>query len=126
MMTPPEPPTLHEAIAELRVLLRQFDPLEVLSRVALYITTGHGDESKEQGPHHNEAHLEYLISFVTALPFPDAPQFPPPEVIQCVIHLLTDIHMEASIDPFYVIRESVMRFTFQSCFGVPTPFWENC
>lgn len=97
-MNVPPPPTLQAAIAELRVLLSQFDPLEILSRVALYIITGHGDESKEQGPHHNETHLEYLISFVTAHPYPSAPEFPPPGVIQQVIHLLTDIHVGASIE----------------------------
>jgi len=85
------------AIAQLRLLIAEYDPLELMARVATYIVSGDPDKPTDQGgPHKSEANLEYLLSLVTAHPYPTEPKFPDPDAIQRTIDLLVAIHMGVS------------------------------
>ena len=89
--------TAQAAIAELRTLVMEHDPIELVARVATYVITGSPEKpTDEGGPSKSETNLEYLLSLVTAHPFPAAPKFPDPDVIQRTIELLTLIHLAAS------------------------------
>lgn len=91
------------AISRLAELLQKCRPLEVISRVATYITSGTPDLPKPETPNRNEAHLEYLISLATALPSPIEGQFPSSADIQDVIDLLTTIHI--TVSAHHMMRE---------------------
>ncbi len=85
-----------EAIHQLTELLKQCQPDEVISRVALYICTGLADLQEPEQPDRNETHLEYLISLATAFPYPSEARPPTPNDIQSAIKLLTKIHQAVS------------------------------
>jgi hypothetical protein len=85
------------AIAQLRTLIADYDPLELVARVATYIVSGDPDKPKDLGgPQKSETHLEYLLSLVTASPYPIEAKFPDPDAIQRTIDLLVIIHMGVS------------------------------
>lgn len=88
---------LESAVSELRQILSQYDPINLLSRVAVFILTSNPEKPKDEGgPKQSETNLEYLVSLVTAHPFPLRAKFPEPEIIQKTIELLTIIQMAAS------------------------------
>ena len=89
---------VENAIGELREILGRYDPVEIVSRVATFVLVSLPGEHKDAGgPIKNETNLEYLVSMVTALPFPELPKFPDPDVILRVLELTTQILMRATV-----------------------------
>lgn len=84
------------AIGLLVELLKRCDPLQVISRTAVFIISGNPDVQEPELPEKNETHLEYLISLAAALPFPTDAQEPAFEDIEEVIDLITRIHIRTS------------------------------
>jgi len=85
------------AISELRSLIVDYDPIELLARVTTYIVPSDPDKPKDSGgPSKSETNLDYLMSLITAHQFPREAKFPDPDVIQRSINLLTTIHLAAT------------------------------
>lgn len=88
---------IEEAILELQSIISQFDPIEILSRVAAYVLVSLPDQHKDAGgPAKSETNLEYLVSFIGAHPIPNEKVFPPADTIQRVVELITHIHLSTS------------------------------
>lgn len=88
---------VEEAIAELRAIISSHDPIELTSRVAVFMLTSHPDMPKDSGgPQQSETNLEYLISFVTAHPASQARGIPSADTVLRTIELLTIIQLAAS------------------------------
>ncbi|MBL9144862.1 MAG: hypothetical protein JNM99_14370 [Verrucomicrobiaceae bacterium] len=86
-----------EAIAELQAITASNDPIELLSRVAVYILTSHPESPKDAGgPQQSETNLEYLVSFVTAHPASQVKGIPSPDVVQHTLELVTALLMAAT------------------------------
>lgn len=87
---------VEEAMEGLRAIISDNDPIELISRVAVFILTSHPEKPKDSGgPQQSETNLEYLVSFVTAQPPSQARGVPSPDNVQRTIELLTVIHMAA-------------------------------
>jgi hypothetical protein len=86
-----------EAVEELQAIIAQHNPVELISRVAVFILSSNPDCPKDSGgPQQSETNLEYLVSLVAAHPPSEAGLFPSPDAIDRTIQLLTIIHMAAS------------------------------
>ena len=89
---------MQHAIVELQALIASCDPIELLARVTAYISASDPDKPKDSdGPSRSETNLDYLLSLITAHPFPARPEFPNPDTIQHCINLVTGIHLTASV-----------------------------
>lgn len=90
------PLQIRDTVQQAVDLFGRCNPLEIISRVAIYILSGNPDIQEPERPDRNETHLEYLISLATALPFPEMAEAPTPDDIQTAIDLVTKIHVLTS------------------------------
>lgn len=98
------PLQIRDTVQQAVDLFGRCNPLEIISRVAIYILSGNPDIQEPERLDRNETHLEYFISLATALPFPAKAQAPTPDDIQTAIDLVTKIHVLASA--YYIFQGS--------------------
>ena len=82
---------IDEKIEELLKIVKEYNPLELLTPISVLNITSDPETYTEITHKGNESIVEYLLSIITSLPFPENPKKLTPEIIQKALDILNDL-----------------------------------
>ena len=108
---------IDEKIEELLKIVREYNPLELLAPISVINITSNPETYTEITHKGNEPIVEYLLSIITSLPFPEHSKQPTPEIIQKTLDILSDLQNKVIwyygseiIEGKYDKKEAELRF----------------
>jgi len=84
---------VNKRIEKLLSLLEEFDPLDLLAKLACYQLFGDPSLTEKGAPERSESQVEYLQSLILARPYPVKSRWPESGVVQACIDLVNEIMM---------------------------------
>ena len=82
---------IDEKIEELLKIVKEYNPLELLTPISVLNITSDPENYTEITHKGNESIVEYLLSIITSLPCPENPKKLTPEIIQKALDILNDL-----------------------------------